>query len=143
MPLFQTRRALCALTLAIATFATGAAQAAPVLPFAPAQGPDVVHRAGLEQKYDCYTRFYTDAHPDVSIYTCNRKSGSSGVYVLSNLTDRDLHLCWTLVFNNGKESKGCNSRLRAGEESTSACYACNTGNNGVKRVVWRRIDPAN
>jgi len=102
----------------------------------------MIHLAGLEQKYDCYTRFYTNAHPDVSIYTCNRKSGSSGVYVLSNKTGRDLHVCWTLVFNDGSESKGCKSRLRAGDESASSCYSCNTGNKGVRDVIWHRIDPA-
>ena len=139
-PLPTLAMAVC--LAATTAFSAMSAHAAPLSPprLAPAQG--LLHRAGLEQEYDCYTRFYTDAYPDVSIFTCNRKSGSSGVYVLSNLTGRDLHLCWTLVFNDGRESKGCNSRLRAGEESASACYACNTGNNGVKRVIWHRIDPA-
>jgi len=132
--------ALLGIAASAATFSSS--EAASTLKMGASSGAGMVHLAGLEQKYDCYTRFYTDAYPDVSIYTCNRKSGSSGVYVVSNLTGRDLHVCWTLVFNDGSESKGCKSRLRAGEESASSCYSCNTGNKGVRDVIWHRIDPA-
>lgn len=72
---------------------------------------------------------------------CERSSGGSGYYILHNLTDRTLSVCWTIHFQNGKSSKGCRSSLEPREDSSASCYNCAPRNGGgITGVDLRKIE---
>lgn len=93
---------------------------------------------------NCYTTFWPTSGRVVEIEACERGGGSiSGYTKLINNTNQDISVCWVLHFQNGDTSKGCNSRLRAGDERTASCYNCNRQHiGGVVNVTWTRLEAA-
>lgn len=69
----------------------------------------------------------------VAFQTCSNKDGNSGYLVIENLGDRSADICWTVIFNNGKQDRGCHSNMGPGKERIS-CYYCGTKHGGIKTV---------
>jgi len=69
---------------------------------------------------------------------CVYSSGRSGYYELVNLTGDQVKACWTIMFNNGKQSKGCRT-MRPREQSSGSCFSCAPKNSGVSDVRIRKF----
>lgn len=94
------------------------------------------------QSSTCYKTFWPNGR-DVEIEACDYNQGTSGFTILRNNTRRDIHVCWTLHHGNGRDSRGCNFRVRAGQETRSSCAWCNRRSaGGLVRVTWRTVKPA-
>ena len=119
-------------SIAAATVLTiGSTAPVPVIGAAPA----------LAQSSSCYRSFWPSGR-EVEIEACEYNQGTSGYTVLRNNSRRDMYVCWTFHYGNGREFKGCNFRIRAGEEAKSSCSYCNRKNGGLTRVTWRTVKPA-
>lgn len=117
------------------------AAAATALPIA-AGMPPAAAAAPAAQGSECYRTFWPSGH-QVEISACEYGGGStSGYTVLRNRTNRDMYVCWTLHYGNGREFKGCNFRVRPGDEARSSCYSCNRRQGGLKDVTWRTVKPS-
>ena len=94
------------------------------------------------QGSSCYRTFWPNGR-EVAIEACEYGQGTSGYTILRNNSRRDMHVCWTFHFGNGRESRGCNLRIRAGEEARASCFLCNGKSGGrLTRVTWRTVKPA-
>ncbi|QDX27635.1 hypothetical protein FPZ54_17555 [Sphingomonas suaedae] len=117
---------------AAAVLATGTAAPLPMIGAAPA----------VAQASTCYRTFWPSGR-EVEIEACEYNQGTSGFTILRNTSRRDMHVCWTFHYGNGREFKGCNFRIRAGEEARSSCSSCNRRNGGgLTRVTWRTVKPS-
>lgn len=95
------------------------------------------------QPSSCYKTFWPGGRA-VEIEACEYQGGGSGYTILRNNTGRDMYVCWTLHYGNGRSFKGCNFRLNARDEARSSCHSCSFKNGGgLVNVTWREVKPAN
>jgi len=77
---------------------------------------------------DCKTWKWHE-HPGFTMKTCEYSSGGSGYTSISHNYKKDITICWTLTFADGRTSKGCHNHFD-GEESSSSCFRCAKKNSG-------------
>lgn len=95
------------------------------------------------QSSSCYATYWPNGRA-VEIEGCEYTDGGSGYTILRNNTDRDMSVCWTLHYGNGRSAKGCNFRVRAHQEAKSSCHQCSHKNGGgLVDVTWREVKPSN
>ena len=88
---------------------------------------------------DCQTWRWNNAAFEMD--TCAYDNRGSGYIVLRNLTSHDMKTCWTITFNDGRTSKGCNNSLSPDDEPRSSCHSC--GTKGVRNVELRKFEKSN
>jgi hypothetical protein len=78
------------------------------------------------------------AYP-VTMEACSYPNGGSGYYKITNNGSQPAAICWTIVTNDGRELKGCNSSLDAGESSSGSCSSCGAKNSGVRHILLNKF----
>lgn len=93
------------------------------------------------QPSSCYRTFWPNGRA-VEMEACEYEGGGSGYTILRNNTNRDMSVCWTLHFNNGRSSRACKLVVRSREESKGSCYLCSHKNSGgLVNITWRKVEP--
>ena len=77
----------------------------------------------------------------VSMAACSYPNGGSGYYKITNDGAQAASVCWTVVYNDGRTSKGCNSNLQAGESSKGSCFSCGMKNGGARHILLNSYKP--
>jgi hypothetical protein len=90
----------------------------------------------------CYRTFWPGGR-ELELDACEHPGGGSGFIAMRNVSRRDIHVCYTLHFGDGTQSRGCNFRVRAGTEGKSSCAQCSRKRTGgLVKVTWRTVKPA-
>lgn len=94
--------------------------------------------ASSSSSNSCYETWFS-AGRGVHMEVCERSSGS-GYTILRNTTRQNRSVCWTVTYENGRQSEGCRIFFRADSEYSSSCRECYRGSRegGVRRVVFTK-----
>lgn len=74
------------------------------------------------------------AYP-VTMAACSYSNGGSGYYVITNNGSKTAEVCWSVVSNDGKKDKGCNSNLGSGESTKGSYFQCGTKNGRARYIL--------
>ena len=86
-------------------------------------------------------RTWVDKTHPVTMEACSYTNGGSGYYKITNNADKAATVCWNVVFNDDKKSKGCNLNLGPKESTQGSCFSCGRKNAGAREVVLESYKP--
>lgn len=85
---------------------------------------------------------WTDKVHPVTMEACSYASGGSGYAKITNNGTTAADVCWTVVLNDGRKSKGCYSSMPAGKSTSPSCYSCGSKNGGAKHILLDKYQAA-
>lgn len=77
------------------------------------------------------------AYP-VTMEACSYTNGGSGYVKITNDGPTAANVCWKVVFNDGRQNKGCYSNMPAGKSTTPSCFSCGSKNGGAKYILLEK-----
>ena len=60
---------------------------------------------------------------------------------IKNTGNRAADVCWTVVFNDGRQDKGCYTNMPAGKTSEASCFSCGSKNGGAESIRINKYKP--